>query len=210
MCLLGGNGAGKSTLLQALVGTQKPYRGKVSALKGEKVCMLPQNAKMLFVTDTVKGELLDCAEDDEAKAADMADRLELTALLARHPYDLSGGETERLAIAKLLLRDADVLLLDEPTKGLDASAKQSLAELLQSLCRDGVSILVVTHDVEFAARYADRCALMFDGEILSEDEPHAFFAENRFYTTDANRVAREYFPNAITSEEVIALCESCS
>jgi energy-coupling factor transporter ATP-binding protein EcfA2 len=209
MCLLGGNGAGKSTLLQALVGTLKPYRGKVSALKSEKVCMLPQNAKTLFVTDTVKGELLDCAEDDEAKAADMADRLELTALLARHPYDLSGGEIERLAIAKLLLRDADVLLLDEPIKGLDASAKQSLAELLQSLCRDGVSILIVTHDVEFAARYADRCALMFDGEILSEDEPHAFFAENRFYTTDANRVACEYFPNAITSEEVIALCESC-
>lgn len=209
LCLLGGNGAGKTTLMQALAGFRKPYRGKVRLAKGQRLCMLPQNARSLFVADTVEKELLDSAEQDKAKAVQMAEKLELTPLLARHPYDLSGGETQRLAVGKLLLlREATVLLLDEPTKGLDAYAKAELAQLLLALCREGASILVVTHDVEFAARYATGCALMFDGLLLSEGEPHDFFAGNRFYTTDANRIAAEHFPMDITCEEVIASCRS--
>ena len=208
LCLLGGNGAGKTTLLQTLATFKKPYRGKVKLSKGQRLCMLPQNARSLFVADTVEKELLDSAGQDQAKAMQMAEKLELTPLLARHPYDLSGGEIQRLAVGKLLLREATVLLLDEPTKGLDAYAKAELAKLLQALCRDGTSILIVTHDVEFAARYATRCALMFDGLLLSEGEPHAFFAGNRFYTTDANRIAAEHFPADITCEEVIASCRS--
>ena len=208
LCLLGGNGAGKTTLMQALAGFRKPYRGKVKLAKGQQLCMLPQNARSLFVADTVEKELLDSAEQDKAKAVQMAERLELTPLLARHPYDLSGGEIQRLAVGKLLLREATVLLLDEPTKGLDAYAKAELAQLLLALCREGASILVVTHDVEFAARYATGCALMFDGLLLSEGEPHAFFAGNRFYTTDANRITAEHFPMDITCEEVIASCRS--
>ena len=208
LCLLGGNGAGKTTLMQALAGLRKPYRGKVKLAKGQRLCMLPQNARSLFVADTVEKELLDSAEQDKAKAVQMAEKLELTPLLARHPYDLSGGEIQRLAVGKLLLREATVLLLDEPTKGLDAYAKAELAQLLLALCREGASILVVTHDVEFAARYATGCALMFDGLLLSEGEPHDFFAGNRFYTTDANRIAAEHFPMDITCEEVIASCRS--
>ena len=208
LCLLGGNGAGKTTLLQTLANFKKPYRGKVKLAKGQRLCMLPQNARSLFVADTVEKELLDSAGQDQAKAMQMAEKLELTPLLARHPYDLSGGEIQRLAVGKLLLREATVLLLDEPTKGLDAYAKAELAKLLQALCRDGTSILIVTHDVEFAARYATRCALMFDGLLLSEGEPHAFFAGNRFYTTDANRIAAEHFPMDITCEEVIISCRS--
>lgn len=208
LCLLGGNGAGKTTLMQALAGFRKPYRGKVKLAKGQRLCMLPQNARSLFVADTVEKELLDSAEQDKAKAVQMAERLELTPLLARHPYDLSGGEIQRLAVGKLLLREATVLLLDEPTKGLDAYAKAELAQLLRALCQDGTSILIVTHDVEFAARYATRCALMFDGLLLSEGEPHDFFAGNRFYTTDANRIAAEHFPMDIICEEVIASCRS--
>ena len=208
LCLLGGNGAGKTTLMQALAGLRKPYRGKVRLAKGQRLCMLPQNARSLFVADTVEKELLDSAEQDKAKAVQMAEKLELTPLLARHPYDLSGGEIQRLAVGKLLLREATVLLLDEPTKGLDAYAKAELAQLLLALCREGASILVVTHDVEFAARYATRCALMFDGLLLSEGEPHDFFAGNRFYTTDANRIAAEHFPMDIICEEVIASCRS--
>ena len=208
LCLLGGNGAGKTTLMQALAGFRKPYRGKVKLAKGQRLCMLPQNARSLFVADTVEKELLDSAEQDKAKAMQMAEKLELTPLLARHPYDLSGGEIQRLAVGKLLLREATVLLLDEPTKGLDAYAKAELAQLLLALCREGASILVVTHDVEFAARYATGCALMFDGLLLSEGEPHDFFAGNRFYTTDANRIAAEHFPMDITCEEVIASCRS--
>ena len=201
LCLLGGNGAGKTTLMQALAGFRKPYRGKVKLAKGQRLCMLPQNARSLFVADTVEKELLDSAGQDQAKAMQMAEKLELTPLLARHPYDLSGGEIQRLAVGKLLLRE-------EPTKGLDAYAKAELAQLLLTLCREGTSILIVTHDVEFAARYATGCALMFDGLLLSEGEPHAFFAGNRFYTTDANRIAAEHFPMDITCEEVIASCRS--
>lgn len=208
LCLLGGNGAGKTTLLQTLAGFRKPYRGKVKLAKGQRLCMLPQNARSLFVSDTVEKELLDSAGQDRERAVKMAEKLELTPLLGRHPYDLSGGEIQRLAVGKLLLRDATALLLDEPTKGLDAYAKAELAKLLQELCREGTAILIVTHDVEFAARYAGRCALMFDGLLLSEGEPHRFFAGNRFYTTDANRIAAEHFPMDITCEEVIASCRS--
>lgn len=208
LCLLGGNGAGKTTLLQTLAGCRKPYRGKVKLAKGQRLCMLPQNARSLFVSDAVEKELLDSANQDRERAVKMAEKLELTPLLGRHPYDLSGGEIQRLAVGKLLLRDATALLLDEPTKGLDAYAKAELAKLLQELCREGTAILIVTHDVEFAARYAERCALMFDGLLLSEGEPHRFFAGNRFYTTDANRIAAEHFPMDITCEEVIASCRS--
>ncbi len=208
LCLLGGNGAGKTTLLRILAGLSRPYRGKVRLSRDHRLCMLPQNAKSLFVADTAEKELLDSAEGDKARAAEMAERLELAELLHRHPYDLSGGEVQRLAMGKLLLREADVLLLDEPTKGLDAYAKAELAALLRRLCGEGKSILIVTHDVDFAAEYADRCAMMFDGQLLSEGEPHAFFAGNRFYTTDANRIAGEYFPTDVTCEEVIASCRS--
>ncbi len=208
LCLLGGNGAGKTTLLRILAGLTRPYRGKVRLSREHRLCMLPQNARTLFVADTAEKELLDSAEGDKARAGAMAQRLELTELLQRHPYDLSGGEVQRLAMGKLLLREADVLLLDEPTKGLDAYTKAELAALLRRLCAEGRSIFIVTHDVDFAAEYADRCAMMFDGQLLSEGEPHAFFAGNRFYTTDANRIAGEYFPGDVTCEEVIASCRS--
>ena len=118
LCLLGGNGAGKTTLPEGSFRCKKPYRGKVKLQKGAKLCMLPQMVASLFVTDNVKDELLESAEQDEARALQMAEKLELTKLLHQHPYDLSGGEAQRLAIGKLLLRDANVLLLDEPTKGL--------------------------------------------------------------------------------------------
>ena len=208
-CLLGGNGAGKTTLLKVLSDIQRPYRGKVKTAKNTRLCMLPQNVTSLFVADTVMQELLDSANGDKQRASLMAEKLELQQLTEQRPYDLSGGEMQRLAVAKLLLRDANVLLLDEPTKGLDAYAKASLAQMLRMLAAEGASILIVTHDVEFAAQYADRCSLMFDGTLISSDEPHAFFAGNRFYTTDANRMAAEYLPYAITCEEVIKACKNC-
>ncbi len=207
MCLLGGNGAGKSTLLSVLCGLNKAYRGKVKLDKGKKLCMLPQNARTLFTADTVLGELMDASDGDEARAKAMAERLELSGLFDSHPYDLSGGETQRLAIGKLLLRDANVLLLDEPTKGLDAYAKLQLANMLKGLCKEGAAILAVTHDVDFAAQYADECAMMFDGGIISRGEPHEFFGGNRFYTTDANRIAGDVAPGCITSGEVASQCK---
>ena len=125
-----------------------------------------------------------------------------------YPHTFSGGMRQRAMVAMGISAGARIIFADEPTKGLDAYAKAELAQLLLTLCREGTSILIVTHDVEFAARYATGCALMFDGLLLSEGEPHDFFAGNRFYTTDANRIAAEHFPTDITCEEVIASCRS--
>ena len=213
LALLGGNGAGKSTLLRILCGLRKPLRGKVKKDKSLRLAMLPQSPQALFTYDSVWEDLLDAARQggqgdatDCAKA--MAAKLELTDKLTSHPFDLSGGELQRAALGKLLLQDADILLLDEPTKGLDAYLKQELAGILRKLTKDGITLLMVTHDLEFAASYADRCALLFDGRITSEEEPHAFFTGNRFYTTTAGLIAEGYIPGAITCGEVIAGCEA--
>jgi len=133
--------------------------------------------------------------------------LKITELFKRHPYDLSGGEQQKVALAKLLLLKPKIVLLDEPTKGLDAESKEGLGKILKNLCSKDVAIVLVTHDIEFAAEYADKCAMMFDGDIVSEGNSNEFFAGNNFYTTAANRIARGIFPNAVTCEEVIKLCK---
>ena len=204
--LLGGNGAGKSTLLKNIAGICRPQRGKVKRAGNLKLAMLPQSPQALFHFDTVWEEFLESAQGEEEKARQMAVFLDLEKKLFAHPYDLSGGEMERAAIGKLLLQEADILLMDEPTKGLDAYLKRILAELLKKLTERGISILMVTHDLEFAAVNADRCGLLFDGQIISQDEPHRFFSGNRFYTTTANQIAGETIFQAITCEEVIAAC----
>ena len=224
LALLGGNGAGKSTLLRILCGLRKPLRGKVKKDKALCLAMLPQSPQALFVYDSVWEDLLDAAKQGRGarftdkvagsaeaaadRARDIAAKLELTDKLTAHPFDLSGGELQRAAIGKLLLQDADILLLDEPTKGLDAYLKQELAAILKKLTAEGITMLMVTHDLEFAASYADRCALLFDGRVTSEEEPHAFFTGNRFYTTTAGLIAEGYIPGAITCGEVIAGCEA--
>ena len=136
----------------------------------------------------------------------MAARLDIAPLLDRHPYDLSGGEQQKCALGKLLLTDPKILLLDEPTKGLDAEYKDRLRSLLHGLRAEGRTVVMVTHDVEFAAAVADRCALFFDGEVIADGAPNEFFSGNHFYTTAASRIARTVLPNAVLCEEVVALC----
>ena len=207
LALLGGNGTGKTTSLKLLAGLKKPWRGELE-IRGT-VGMLPQDPQTLFVRPTVREDLLEVlprAERKDAALERVVSLCRLTELLDRHPYDLSGGEQQRAALAKLLLRDPDILLLDEPTKGLDAEFKQSFGQILQTLQRSGVAILMVSHDIEFCAKYADRCALFFDGNIVTEGTPRAFFSGNSFYTTAANRMARELLPRAVTPEDVIVAC----
>lgn len=217
-CLLGGNGVGKSTVLETIAGLHRPHRGTLELL-GEKstayggaeqyrgvVAMLPQDPQLLFVKDTVREDLAEA--DDGERLADVVREMELEALLERHPYDLSGGEQQKAAFAKLLLRGPRVILLDEPTKGLDAPFKQAFAAVLRRLAGQGTAILMATHDVEFAASFADRCLLFFNGTVVSEDAPVPFFAGNNFYTSAANRIARRVFPDAVTCEEVVQRCRS--
>jgi len=208
LCLLGGNGSGKTTLLKVLAGIVKPHRGKVKVSKSAKIAMLPQHPQSMFTRDTLLEDLLDSADGDRNAVDSWAKRLEIDEFYDRHPFDLSGGEIQRAAICKLLTRGADTLLMDEPTKGLDAYIKRRLTGILRELNKSGMALLIVTHDLEFAASCAKRCALLFDGTIISEDTPHTFFAGNRFYTTAANQIARDYFPDAITCEEVIACCRT--
>ncbi len=203
LAILGGNGAGKTTALRLLTGLQTPHRGTVRVTG--KAALLPQEVRALFAKKTVREDLAEAASDTEALSYAAA-LCRLEPLLDRHPYDLSGGEQQRAALAKLLLTRPDVLLLDEPTRGLDAAFKAELASILNDLLARGVTVVMVSHDVEFCAEHARRCALFFDGSIAACGEPRDFFALNRFYTTAANRMARDLLPAAVTVEDVIAAC----
>ena len=207
LALLGGNGTGKTTSMKLLAGLKKVYRGEL-AITGT-VGMLPQNPQALFVKSSVRADLLEILPKSERKTerlAQVVSLCKLVELLDRHPYDLSGGEQQRAALAKILLLNPDILLLDEPTKGLDAEFKQVFGQILRTLQASGVAILMVSHDIEFCAKYADRCALFFDGNIIAEAEPRTFFSGNSFYTTAANRIARDVLPDAVTPEDVILVC----
>ncbi|WP_418979305.1 ABC transporter ATP-binding protein [Adlercreutzia equolifaciens] len=225
--VVGGNGTGKSTMLRAICGVARPYRGRIAVLgrrlKDWKraelfrggVAMLPQDPLNLMVKKTVRGdleEMLDgrglTAEQRTAAVREVAALTDIVPLLDAHPFDLSGGEVQRAALAKVLLNEPRLLLLDEPTKGLDAFFKEKLAALLRSLTARGTTVLMVSHDIEFCASYADRCALFFDGDAVTTNPPRRFFASNSFYTTAANRISRGLFENAVTVEEVVELCRS--
>ena len=214
--IVGGNGAGKSTTLKAICGICKPYRGSVkvfgkpvnkyksSELFGGCLAMLPQDPKSLFVKKTVQEDLEEMTKD-KALIEEIAAICQIESLLGSHPYDLSGGEQQRVALAKVLLTQPKLLLLDEPTKGIDSFFKETLAIILCKLKEQGVTIVMVSHDVEFCARYADLVSMFFDGQILTTDTPRRFFGANSFYTTAANRMSRHVFRNAVTAEDVVLL-----
>ena len=216
--IVGGNGAGKSTALKAISGICRIYRGNIEifgkSLKKYKagelfrdcIAMLPQDPKSLFVKSTVREELQEMSRGEEA-ILEVASLCRITHLMDRHPYDLSGGEQQRTALAKVLLTNPKLLLLDEPTKGLDAFFKVQFAQMLCKLKGRGITILMVSHDVEFCAEYADLVSMFFDGQILTTDTPHRFFGQNSFYTTAANRMSRCVFQNAVTAEDVVTLYE---
>ena len=214
--IVGGNGAGKSTTLKAICGICKPYRGKTKVfgkstdkyksaeLFKNCISMLPQDPKSLFVKKTVREDLAEMTSD-EKRISEVAGICQITELLNNHPYDLSGGEQQRAALAKVLLTEPRLLLLDEPTKGMDSFFKETFAAILAKLKEKGITIVMVSHDVEFCAKYADRVSMFFDGQVLTTDTPQRFFGNNSFYTTAANRMSRHLFQNAVTAENVVEL-----
>lgn len=215
--IIGGNGSGKSTALSIIAGLQKPYRGKVTIfeqplkkVRAQTVILLPQDPKTLFVEKTVLMELSFLkgqAKYSKQKLLNIIEQFHLQHLLERHPYDCSGGEQQRIALAKVLLLEPSILLLDEPTKGLDAFAKEELGQYLQQLQHQGMTIVIVTHDIEFSAKYSHRCALFFDRGIVAEGQPQEFYSTNTFYTTAAYRMSRSVLEQAITYEDVLAQCQ---
>lgn len=224
-CIMGGNGAGKTTALSIISGINRPYRGKVlingkdikkqkNLLSENTVGVLPQNPQSLFVKKTVELDLLEILSESmltkvekvEAVKA-IAKKVDIEAVLQMHPYDLSGGEQQRAAIAKVLLLQPDILLLDEPTKGMDKYLKNKLAKIIQQLIAEGKTVITVSHDIEFCAEFADQCVLVFQGSVVTENNTREFFQGNSFYTTAANRMARHLFPDVVTIEDVIQLCQ---
>lgn len=198
--LLGGNGTGKTTAMKLLAGLYVPRHGTIEC--GLRRAMLPQDPGTLFARKTVREELEEM--NDSADAVDaMLKRLRLEELPGRNPFDLSGGEQQRLALGKLLLTEPDLLLLDEPTKGLDAELKEELACILRKLTAAGKSVLMISHDVEFAAEYADRCMMLFDGAVVAGGTPSSFFQGNRFYTTAVCRMTGGILEGTVTEKDVL-------
>ena len=226
LCILGGNGAGKTTLFKVLSGVKRLYRGKLkiwgkklkeyngSTLYRNNLACLPQNPQLIFSKNKVIDDLYEVTkvmeytkERADKEVKNIVEALGLNELTESHPFDLSGGEQQKVAIAKILLMHPKIILLDEPTKGMDASAKRNLASILNKLKDEGKTIVIVTHDIEFAAEYSDRCGMFFDGQIVSTANPVKFFATNCFYTTAASRISRGIYRNAVTVDMVVDLCK---
>ena len=224
LAILGANGSGKSTLLSLLARINRPYSGKIVFMGkdikrySEKefyrdgVAMLPQDPQTLFVKDSVREELLNIAKtlnlemECEEIVDGLMDLMELKDLADRHPYDLSGGEQQKLAIAMVLAVRPRLILMDEPTKGMDAAFKSVFADVLKNLTAEGISVVLVSHDTEFCAEHADRCALMFCGEITDVSDPKSFFGDNFFVSPAAARIANGLLPGAVTVECVKRIC----
>lgn len=212
LCLHGPNGSGKSTALLCAAGLLTPGSGKVNVYSkkpkdhGAKlykgvVSILPQDVTECFLHSTVKDELKGCEKGVELLGVDFS------PLYERHPFDLSGGQMQLVALAKALAHEPKLLLLDEPTKGLDNVTKNGLSVLLKKLKEKGTTILCVTHDLEFSANTADRCALVFRGKTVCCENTRDFFSGNRFYTTTVCRMTDGFFENAVTEEDCVKLCE---
>ncbi|MEI3611571.1 ABC transporter ATP-binding protein [Pseudogracilibacillus sp. SO30301A] len=224
--ILGGNGSGKTTLLQVISGQNRTYRGnvlinhkKIQKYKGNElykhnIAVLPQDPQTVFLKATLREDYKEIAnvlnyttKELDRLTDEIATKLEITHLLDQHPYDISGGEQQICALGKILLLQPKILLLDEPTKGIDAFSKQTLLTILKELKRQGLTIIIVTHDVEFAAMISDRVGLFFDGGIISMDSPVEFFSSNNYYTTAASRMSRHLYANTITYKDIISICK---
>lgn len=228
--LVGGNGTGKSTTLSLLGRVHQPYSGRIyldgkdlrSFSDRELYCgylgVLPQNPQSIFLKKTVLEDLYSVIGGRKEKPSNeypismkkekaiegIVSLTHLEGLLERHPYDLSGGEQQRLALAKVLLLRPKILLMDEPTKGMDAEYKEELGSILKKLQSHGMTIFMISHDVEFVAEYADTTGLFFEGNVVISKKTRDFFAGNNFYTTAANRMARGLFPEAVTGKDVVS------
>ena len=183
--LVGSNGCGKSTLLSVLAGVLRPQRGRVRSALAASQALLPQSPKALLAHETVRAELMEWSRaggygEDEVAAA--LERLGLADAAERHPYDLSGGQQQLLALEKLLLVRPRLLLLDEPTKGLDRSVRERVARRVAAARSNGATVLLATHDLGFVRAVADNVSLMFDGAITVTEPTDEFFANSWLYS----------------------------
>lgn len=221
--LLGGNGSGKSTLLKVIAGLERAYRGKITVLGRSikkwdaslccgGVALLPQEVSAVFVKHTVKEDMEDLCRAQglaaQPKIDELCAQMGIEDLLDREPMDLSGGERQKCALCKLLLTSPQLILLDEPTKGMDAAYRSGLVKTVRGLAQKGAAVIIATHDTGFAAAVSDRCGLFFNGELLSVCSPRRFFSATRFYTTAVSRITRDYLPCAVTVQQAVTESET--
>ena len=229
LTIIGGNGSGKSTLLKLLAGLIKPIKGKVKYIKNSKISYIHQNPMIQFSEDSVLKELSNVRESkietdfninpfkkskkkEEVKtdneivlsdyAKELVDYFDIKKLLNNHPYDCSGGEQQKIAFIKALLEKPDIMILDEPTKGLDPISNNKLSKLLKKVNDEGVTIIMTTHDLSFVADNVERCVMIFDGSLQLDTTPTQIFSSNNFYTTFVNRMVKNYLPKAISIKDV--------
>lgn len=219
LTILGENGSGKTTLLKVLAGIQTCYAGKLS-LFGKtikkstgQVAYLPQNPSLLFLRDTVIEDYQEefrrtrySKKEMQQKIDWLTEQLAVREFLDQHPLDLSMGQLQQVALGKLILREPDVFLLDEPTKGMDHFAIQQMTNHLQQLAAQGKTIICVSHHLDFAADISDRCCLFFNHQLFPPEASDIFFSRNQFYTTEASRIAKAWYPEVVTTAELIRLC----
>lgn len=218
ICIIGGNGTGKTTCIMNASGMYRPYRGKVlldgkpiskypdTELFGKRVGVLLQNPILSFVKDSVREELLHTAKKHklgEERVSAVVEEMEISDILDSNPYDISGGELQRAAIAKLLLFAPPVIFLDEATKGMDVFFKAKFGALLKKLTENGTAVVLVSHDIEFCAEYADRLMMFFDGGVIADGTPESTLLGNNFYTTVAARMANGIVDGVITPSQLI-------
>ncbi len=224
--IMGANAVGKTTALSLMSGILECKSGKIS-LFGKNIkkyknkelyngllAVLPQKCESLFAGNIVKEDLESVLKGETLSREEKAQKIETAAefteirhLLQRHPYDISGGEMQRAALAMVLLKEPKIIFLDEPTKGMDNLFKHRFAHKIKELCEKGITVVMVSHDTEFCAEYCDECAMIFDGMCAVKQNRYDFFANNYFYTTAANKMARDIFPLAVTERQVLDLCK---
>ncbi len=199
VALLGRNGAGKTTLLRAFAGLNSASHGRVNP--SGTVAYVPQDPSTLLFSPTVRREIAETLKllgrRDAGEVDAWLDRLGISHLAERHPRSLSGGERQRVAIAAVAVGGADVLLLDEPTRGMDALSRTALERAVQEHAAEGGAVVLATHDVELAARCASRVVVLGDGDVIAEGEARIVLTGSLF----APQVLR-VMPPFLTVEQV--------
>lgn len=216
VAVLGENGAGKSTLLKHMTGMLKPGRGSVQVLgkdiskdgfKGIRrfTAYLSQNPNDYLFQDTVEDELLFTLKnfglEDRSAVDEMLEKFHLARYRKTNPRDLSSGERQRVALASVLVTGPRLIILDEPTRGVDFRLKAELGRFLQKETEKGGTVIVVTHDVEFAAEFAARTVMMFAGRIVSDGEKHEVLGRSVYYSPQIGKMCRGICEGVLTFAE---------
>lgn len=223
LCVMGENGAGKSTLFKIIAGLINNYTGKVyiegknaSAMDDveriKKVGYLSQNPNDYFGRKTVFEEvgytLKNIDEYSSERVNEVLNLMNITHLKDRNPRDLSGGEKQRTAIACTLVANPDILVLDEPTRGMDSIAKDNLGNIIRELASRGKSIVIITHDADFAGDYGDTVNLMFDGEIVARGDAESILCDSAYYSPQVSRVFKNRSKVVCSKDAIKLLRES--